>query len=228
MTEIKSEAILAALLVDFIKSNRELALEILNAPDPAAEQTSIPLTVEDLKDEKAILAVLVKRPGVIKKLVERSEFSAFLSLKKEQIQSRAPSSSASSPIGPSSHSRFDGGYRSFSPSSSASSPIGMGRKRSGGCFIATAVFGSPLSEEVGFLRRFRDLRLQSRTGKKLVRIYERHSPPLARRLESHPGLKASVRVFLIPAVRLARILTGQRRSRTGTAVIGHPPPTPGG
>lgn len=70
-----------------------------------------------------------------------------------------------------------------------------------GCFIATAAYGSSLAPEVRVLRRFRDERLMaSAAGRYLVRLYYRHSPPLARIIRERPALRAASRALLTPVV----------------------------
>jgi len=59
-----------------------------------------------------------------------------------------------------------------------------GKKSGGGCYIATACYGSYDHPDVMVLRRFRDERLMaSPMGRALVRIYYVLSPTLADRLE---------------------------------------------
>lgn len=67
----------------------------------------------------------------------------------------------------------------------------------GGCYIATAVYGSYDAPPVLVLRRFRDERLQrSRPGRAFVRAYYRLSPPLASRLGSATTMNRAVRAIL--------------------------------
>jgi hypothetical protein len=57
---------------------------------------------------------------------------------------------------------------------------GSSSPKTGGCFIATAVYGSAFAPEVLTFRQFRDeVLLNSRVGAVLVNIYYRLSPPLA-------------------------------------------------
>ena len=72
----------------------------------------------------------------------------------------------------------------------------------GGCFIATVVYGSYESPEVLTLRRFRDDKMQSTAwGRTMVRFYYLISPPIADRLGAYPRLVAATRVLLDAIVR---------------------------
>ena len=67
----------------------------------------------------------------------------------------------------------------------------------GGCFIATAAYGSDMAEEVQILRGFRDQVLMKNVpGRNLVAFYYEHSPPLARYIEEHDTLRSIVRALL--------------------------------
>lgn len=74
-----------------------------------------------------------------------------------------------------------------------------------GCFIATAAYGTALSEEIDSIRRVRDSYLVNRKwGRKLISTYYTLSPPLARIIERSEPLKKLVRTFLTPLVKLFR------------------------
>jgi hypothetical protein len=71
----------------------------------------------------------------------------------------------------------------------------------GGCFIATAAYGSCLAPEVSVLRRFRDCCLLTNwIGRRFVDVYYHYSPPLARYIDKHAALKPLVRWILTPIV----------------------------
>lgn len=75
-------------------------------------------------------------------------------------------------------------------------------KSSGGCFIATAVYGSYEAPEVWVLRRFRDERLQNSTfGRVFIRAYYVVSPPIASKLKHHPRASSVIRKILNVIVR---------------------------
>lgn len=74
-------------------------------------------------------------------------------------------------------------------------------RRGGGCFIATAAFGTPLASQINVLRRFRDSYLNRKSwGKGLVSMYYTLSPPVAKILEKSEPMKKLVRKFLVPLV----------------------------
>jgi hypothetical protein len=85
----------------------------------------------------------------------------------------------------------------------------------GGCFIATAAFGSYLAPEVKILRKFRDAYLISNfkfrisnfkieipnyLGRAFVKSYYRFSPPVADYISGHEGLRLITRLTLTPVV----------------------------
>lgn len=79
---------------------------------------------------------------------------------------------------------------------------GKGQSGGGGCFIATAAYGTPLAEEIGILRRFRDNELQpDRFGRHLITLYYETSPYLARVIARSERMRAFVRLNLKPIVR---------------------------
>ena len=88
----------------------------------------------------------------------------------------------------------------------------------GGCFIATAAYGTPMSEEVRYLRAFRDqYLLTNKPGRWLVELYYRWSPPLADYIRAHDGLRAVVRWILTPWVDLSKHLVDRANVQRQTA-----------
>jgi hypothetical protein len=76
----------------------------------------------------------------------------------------------------------------------------------GPCFIATAASGTPLSEEVALLRRFRDeWLLTSAPGTMLVDAYYTISPPIADAVAASPVLALAVRLVLLPVLLLVAL-----------------------
>jgi hypothetical protein len=72
---------------------------------------------------------------------------------------------------------------------------------SGGCFIVTACYGTPMAEEVRVLSEFRDERLLTNpAGKVFVNTYYKISPPVADFIREHPVLKSVVIVTLKPLI----------------------------
>ena len=84
---------------------------------------------------------------------------------------------------------------------STASPTSTAGEGTGGCFIATAAYGSSLEPRVQILREFRDrFLLPSRLGQGIINAYARYSPPAARVIEQSELLKTTVRVGLLPVV----------------------------
>jgi len=76
----------------------------------------------------------------------------------------------------------------------------------GGCFIATAAYGTPMAKEIQILREFRDeYLLTNPVGQALVDFYYKVSPPIAEFITGHPVLKPIVRAGLLPAVVMSTI-----------------------
>ena len=88
----------------------------------------------------------------------------------------------------------------------------------GGCFIATAAYGTPMTEQIQTLREFRDEYLLINTiGQAFVDFYYRVSPPIAEFITEHPTLKPTVRTGLMPAVALSAL--GVNTTPAGKAAI---------
>ena len=82
----------------------------------------------------------------------------------------------------------------------------MGRELKGGCFIATAAYGSPDALEVSIFRHFRDdVLLASRAGSSFVQLYYLVSPPLASFIARSRTLRRLVRtIALAPLLNVVR------------------------
>ena len=105
------------------------------------------------------------------------------------------------PLDPTSHSVLI-------PPPPAPTTASGGRGGAGGpCFVATAAYGTPATEEICILREFRDkYLLTNRLGAAFVRAYYRLSPPIARFISAHEPVRAAVRFCLAPIVALARLI----------------------
>ncbi len=77
----------------------------------------------------------------------------------------------------------------------------------GGCFIATAAFGSYHERHVRILREFRDrVLLQSDVGRSFVAWYYQTSPPFAAWLVGHEWARFAVRIALWPLYAVAYVI----------------------
>ncbi len=78
-----------------------------------------------------------------------------------------------------------------------------------GCFIATAAYGTPMSEEVGVLSEFRDRYLLTNSfGKRFVSLYYKLSPPVADYISERGNLKSIVRTLLKPFIWFSKLVIG--------------------
>ena len=74
-----------------------------------------------------------------------------------------------------------------------------------GCFIVTAAYNSPMAEEVKILSEFRDeYLLRSQIGKRIVNLYYRISPPIAKLISRKEFLRTTVRMGLRPVIGVSR------------------------
>lgn len=77
----------------------------------------------------------------------------------------------------------------------------------GGCFIATAAYGSYMEPHVKILRDFRDTYLlDNRPGRSFVNAYYQYSPPIADYIADHSAFKAAVRIGLAPVVGISYVM----------------------
>ena len=82
----------------------------------------------------------------------------------------------------------------------------IGKEKKGGCFIATAGYGSPFAAEVMVFRQFRDEKLlPSKLGSAFVRVYYFVSPSVAKVISRHELLRVITRQLLLePILRLIK------------------------
>ena len=81
-----------------------------------------------------------------------------------------------------------------------------GGDNGGGCFIATAAFGSYSDPSVRVLREFRDTFLSTTDiGRAFVQWYYQVSPAMADSVRASGMAKATVRIVLLPVVAFAQL-----------------------
>jgi hypothetical protein len=102
-----------------------------------------------------------------------------------------------------------------SPDPAPAPSAGAAQSGGGGCFIATAAFGSYQAPEVILLRKFRDrILLACAPGRLFVQFYYRVSPPIADFIGRDDSLKRATRLSLMPL-----ILSIQHRLAVYTVVL---------
>jgi hypothetical protein len=80
---------------------------------------------------------------------------------------------------------------------------------SGGCFIATAAYGTSTAEQINVLREFRDVvLLESTVGSQFVTLYYQLSPPIADFISGSSFLRTLVREFLVDPIVWVVEVTG--------------------
>jgi hypothetical protein len=85
----------------------------------------------------------------------------------------------------------------------------------GGCFIATAAYGTPVADHIQILREFRDVYLLTNPlGRAFVHFYYTVSPPIAELISRHAILKLTVRAMLIPAVAMSSLAIGATQAQS--------------
>jgi hypothetical protein len=78
----------------------------------------------------------------------------------------------------------------------------------GGCFIATAAYGSYAEGHVLILTKFRDqYLLLNGLGRSLIRLYYRYSPQLATSINDKDSLRSVARMGLSPLVGLSMLFS---------------------
>lgn len=78
----------------------------------------------------------------------------------------------------------------------------------GGCFIATAAFGTTIEPQVVLLKQFRDQYLLTNSiGQVFVRKYYQYSPPFAGYIAQHETLRFFVRTSLYPLIGVSYLMT---------------------
>jgi len=71
----------------------------------------------------------------------------------------------------------------------------------GGCFIATAAYGTPSAEQIDVLREFRDIvLLESTAGSQFVALYYQLSPPVADFISESSFLRTLVKELLVDPI----------------------------
>lgn len=95
----------------------------------------------------------------------------------------------------------DTAITSVDVSSSGGSTVNTDSGGGGGCFIATAAYGSLMDPHVKILRKFRDRFMKGNpVGKKFMLLYYTYSPPIAHFIAKHDRMRKIVRLSLLPLI----------------------------
>ena len=129
-------------------------------------------------------------------------------------------SSAADSIG----NTFDGNGNGISEGSPLDDYIWVFTTKAGGCFIATAAYGTPMADEIQVLRDFRDeYLLTNPAGQALADFYYKVSPPIAGFITAHPELKSIVKAGLAPAIAVSTVAVnttpGQKMAIVGLLAL---------
>lgn len=82
-----------------------------------------------------------------------------------------------------------------------------GKEEGGFCFIATAVYGSPVHPLVYVFKAFRDTYLsKSQLGEKIISLYYHYSPTIADFIKNRPILKTLIAVLLVPVAAILYLI----------------------
>jgi len=92
--------------------------------------------------------------------------------------------------------------------------------KNGGCFIATAAYGSPLHPHVETLRDFRDGYLMTnKLGRGFVDFYYRYSPYMVNIVAKQKILKIAVRYYLLPVIAFGYSMVHLGPISTGSILL---------
>ena len=141
-----------------------------------------------LNDEEIRLSAQ-KAIGRIEDLAKKDNPQEREALRKQADKIRAGSGSLPIPLPP--------GYVDDQPPA-----------RSSSCFVATAVYGSPLAPQVDVFRSFRDQVLShSRFGRRFIAWYYQNGPQIANAISHRPMVRAVVRALLLtPLLKLLKCI----------------------
>ena len=155
-------------------------------------------------EQQALLIKLIRDNPELEDMFLKIDIDALKKL--QSIRSGSPASVSSSPVTQQASYRSE--FGSGAPFSTSSSPVSSGGSgRSGGCFIATAAYGSSLARNVVILSSFRDQYLQrSSFGRTFIKFYYSYSPRIALSISDKPRLKRVIRILLMPFIWLCKHL----------------------